>query len=135
MPRPISNEIRKTIIIHKENKIKEEEIANFLIISKSTVTKVWALYKQTGTYQPKPRKQGRKPAVTEQIMAEIEEQIKKTPDITLSELIDKFNLTITISALCRRLKKLNYSFKKRQLIQPIKIAKMSKKNVQNFKNT
>jgi transposase len=130
---PVSNEIREKIIIHKENGRKEAEIAKWLIISKSTVTKVWARYRKTGSYLPNPKTQGRKTAVDVTKMAKIKEEIRKTPDATLAELIEKFDLKITESALSRKLKKLGYSFKKRQLIQQNKTARMSRKNGENLR--
>lgn len=131
MPNPVSNEIREKIIIHKQNKVKEDDISKWLIISKSTVTRVWALFRGTGEFIPRPRTQGRKSAIDEKTMAKIEAKIRKTPDMTLLELIDKFNLHITESALSKKLKKLDYSFKKRQLIRQNKTVPTSKKNAKN----
>lgn len=131
MPAPVSNEIREKIIIHKQNNAKESDIANWLIISQSTVTKVWALYRTTGNYFPQPRTQGRKPLVDEKTMDNVVSKITKMPDVTLSELINEFNLPFSESALCRRLVKLGYSFKKRQLIPQNKTAPISKKNARN----
>ncbi len=131
MASPASNEIREKIIIHKQNQVKERDIANWLLISQSTVTKVWALYKAKGSYLPLPRTQGRKPLVNDKTMSQVVSKIKETPDITLFELIDEFNLPISESALCKRLIKLGYSFKKRQLIPQRKIALTSRKNAKN----
>ena len=102
MSMPVSNETREKIIRHKENKEKQPDIAKWLMISESTVTKVWSRYKNTGSYEPSPRTQGRKPAINEETMAEIENKIKESPDMTLAELIDEFNLGISQSALSRR---------------------------------
>jgi hypothetical protein len=46
----IVNEKSICYIFHKENHEKESDIAKWLIISQSSVTKVWALYKTTGSY-------------------------------------------------------------------------------------
>jgi transposase len=131
MAKPVSNEIREKIVQHKQNKVKEDDIAKWLIISKSTVTKVWALYRKTGSVLPRPRTQGRKPAIDLETMKKIEAKIKKTPDVTLVELIAKFNLGISVGALSRHLKKQGYSFKKRRLIQRNETAPMSKQNAEN----
>ena len=109
---PISNEIRDKIIKHKKNNVKEEEIAKGLIISKSTVTKIWSRYRKTGSYMTSPRTQGRKSCVDEVTMNKVEKKIKETPNITLLELIKEFNLTISEGALSEKLKKLGYSYKK-----------------------
>jgi transposase len=117
LPNPTSKEIREKIIHHKQNYVNEKDIANWLVISQSTVTKVWALHKKTGSIQPKPRTQGRKPLVTQQTMNQITQKIETTPDITLKELIHEFNLPISHAALSKRLTKLGYTFKKRRSIQ------------------
>ena len=114
---PVSNEIRDKIIKHKENKEKQSDIAKWLMISESTVTKVWARYKATGSYEPSPRTQGRKPAVDEATMARVESRIKEAPDMTLLELIAEFSLGISEGALSKKLKKLGYSYKKNKHIQ------------------
>jgi transposase len=46
-------------------------------------------------------------------MEKIREAIKEQPDITLEELVEKFKLNISISALSRKLTKLDLTFKKR----------------------
>src|SRR5215469_14731743 len=117
MPNPTSKEIRKKIIQHKQNYVNEPDIAKWLIISQSTVTKIWALHKQTGSIKPKPRTQGRKPLATQQTMNQITTKIDNQPDITLKELIEEFNLQISPAALSKRLIKLGYTFKKRVFIQ------------------
>jgi transposase len=78
-----------------------------------------------------PPNSGRKPLVSDKDMEKVVSKIKETPDTTLNELIDKFNLPISESALCKRLIKLGYSFKKRQLIRRSKTAPTSKKNEKN----
>jgi arginine repressor len=55
------------------------------------------------------------------------EKIREQPDITLHELIDEFNLPISQSALCRRLRKLGLTFKKKTL-RPSKQTINSKSN-------
>jgi transposase len=117
LPKPTSNEIREKIVQHKQNYVNETDIAKWLIISQSTVTKIWKLYKTTGSTQPKPRTQGRKPLVTQQTIDQITQKIEQQPDITLNELIEKFNLPISKAALSKRLIKLGYTFKKRASIQ------------------
>jgi transposase len=117
LPNPTSKEIREKIIQHKQNNINETDIAKRLIISQSTVTKIWALHKQTGTTNPRPRTQGRKPQVTKQTMNQITQKIDNQPNITLKKLITEFNLQISPAALSKRLKKIGYTFKKRHSTQ------------------
>jgi transposase len=125
MPAPISNEIRKKIITHKENGEKESEIAKWLLINKSTVTKIWKQFREEDTIENKVHKRGRKPAFCEKKMEQITAKIKEQPDITLEELVEHFKLNISISALSRKITKLDLTFKKRHCFQKSNSALMS----------
>lgn len=131
MPKPITNEEREKIIKHKLNGEKEIDIARWLFISKASVSSIWGEYQKTKNYKLKYENCGRKSSITLQESTKIIEKIKKTPDITLLELIDKFNLKISESGLSKWLKKRGYSFKKRQLIQQSKTVLTFKKNAKN----
>ena len=63
--------------------------------------------------EPRPQNSGRKPLVSEDDMSLIIKKIKNVPDITLREIIEYFNLSLSESALSKRLKKLGYTYKKR----------------------
>jgi transposase len=58
-------------------------------------------------------------------MTDIVEKIKQHPDITLNELLEEFDLKISQAALCKRLKKLGLTFKKRHSTQVNKNKTMS----------
>ncbi|MDR2700031.1 MAG: hypothetical protein LBC12_04375 [Nitrososphaerota archaeon] len=79
LPNPASKEIREKIIHHKQNYVNETDIAKWLIISQSAVTKIWKLYKNTGSIQPQPRTQGRKNLATQQTMDQITKKSKQHP--------------------------------------------------------
>lgn len=130
---PISNRERETIIFHKNNKEKNEDIARWTRISVSTITRIWNLYKASGSFEPKPKNSGRKPLVSKETMELVVSKIQETPDITLLELIDEFNLQISESALCKRLIKRGLTFKKRHSIQKHSSVKMSPKLEPNGK--
>jgi len=113
MPAPLSIEMRKKIILHKQNGEKESDIAKWMLINKSTVTKIWRQYREEATLENKLHKRGRKPAFCDKKLEQIKAQIKAQPDITLEELVEVFDLKISISALSRKLTKANLTFKKR----------------------
>jgi transposase len=127
MPKPILNEEREKIIKHKLNGEKEADIARWLFISKSAVSQIWGTYQRTKNCELRYGNCGRKSVITTEQEAKIIAKIKKTPDVTLLELIDKFALEITEGGLSKWLKKRGFSFKKRLLIQQSKSAPMSKR--------
>ncbi|MFP3154221.1 hypothetical protein LQZ18_07295 [Lachnospiraceae bacterium ZAX-1] len=112
MAEPLSIEIREKIIQHKKNGIDKKTIANNLLISQSSVYKICSLYSVTGSIEPQPQNCGRKPMVSEETMKNVLTEIEKVPDSTLRELIDKFQLPISESALSRKLKKLGLTYKR-----------------------
>jgi putative transposase len=113
MPKPLSNDLRKRIIDAKLRGDTEDKIAAEKEVNKSTITKLWSLYRETGSYEARPNPNGRKPALTPLQLDQIAQKINAQPDITLQELICELNLPVCVSALCRTVKnKLGYSFKK-----------------------
>ena len=77
-----------------------------------SVSNIWVLYKKQNTVEPKPYNKGRKSAFSNEVMDKIVARIKEKPDITLEELKGEFSLKISISALSRKLTKLELNFKK-----------------------
>jgi len=113
MTNPLSNDLRKRIIDAKLRGDTEDKIAREKEVNKSTITKLWALYRQTGSYEPRPNPNGRKPVLSPQQLGEITGRINMQPDITLQELIDELHLPVCVSALCRTVKnKHGFRFKK-----------------------
>jgi transposase len=125
MAKPISNEKRADIIRHMKSGKSKEDVAEWLFVCVRTVTRVWNKFKAVGRYEPEPQRSGRKPLVSEGTMKRVVAKIQETPDVTLSELIDGFNLGISESALCRRLAKLGLTYKKRLSIQAARSARTS----------
>ena len=114
MPMPLSKEIREKIVYHKQQGAKNAEISKWLLVSIDSVKRIWKLYEKHSSVAPKPHKRGRKPAFCESVMNKLTAKVKEQPDITLAELIAEFRLTISISALSRKLIKEDLSFKKRR---------------------
>ena len=101
MPAPLSNDLRKRIIEAKENGDSHTKIAKEKSVNISTVTRLIALYCETGSYEPREHSRGRKPSLTSEQHEAVKQRIVEQPDITLLELIDVLNLPITESGLCR----------------------------------
>jgi len=113
MPNPLSNDLRKRIIEAKLRGDSEAKISAEKEVNKSTITKLWALYKETGSYKARANPNGRKPALSAEHIKQIIQKINEQPDVTLYELIDKLALPVSVSALCRTVNnKLGFCYKK-----------------------
>jgi transposase len=121
----ISNEKRADIIKHLQAGERKEDISKWLFVSVRTINRIWRKFLTSGNYKPEPLNNGRKPKVSKETMDKIVLRIKELPDITLEELIEEFDLGISVSALCRRLIKVGLTLKKRRSIQMSKNAKTS----------
>jgi len=124
---PISNEIRALLIEAKKRGETEKSIAKWLNISERSVTTIWRLYRETGSYLPMPYP-GRQPILTPEKWEEIKALVKSDPDKTLDEIIEELDLPIHKSRLSVLLIESGYSFKKRQLIPLNKTEKMCSKS-------
>jgi transposase len=113
----ISNEKRADIIKHLQAGKTKEDIAKWFFVSVRSIRRLWHKFLSSGDYKPEPLNNGRKPKVSDETMKRIVLRINELPDITLEELIEEFDLTISKSALCGRLIKLGLTFKKRHSIQ------------------
>jgi transposase len=113
----VSNSDRMKIIKHKNNGETEENIAKWLFISKSSVTKIWSKFQKTGKITPDTQKCGRKAKISKEQMTEAIEKQKEKPDMTLNELIAELQLDTSKSNLSKRFKKEGITLKKKQRTQ------------------
>ncbi len=125
--KPISNEKRELLIEAKKRGEKEKDIAKWLQISERSVTTIWRLYREKGSYLPTPYP-GRTPVLSAKKWDEIEELVHNYPDKTLAEIIDELELPIRKSRLSVLLIKAGYSLKKRHSTPLNKTAKMFSKS-------
>ena len=64
MPASLSIDLRKRIIDAKLKGIPEAQIAAEKDVHNGTVTKLWALYRETSSLEPRPNPNGRKPVIS-----------------------------------------------------------------------
>lgn len=101
MPAPLSNDMRKRIIAAKERGDSHAKIAKEMQVSVSAITRLLALYRETGNYEPRPMYTGRKPRLDAGMLQKVAKRIEEQPDIALQELIDEFTLPVSAPALCK----------------------------------
>jgi len=124
MPKAISQEVRELIIYHKQKGNKNAEISEWLQVSEKSVKRIWQMYRNQNTIAAKVNTGGRKAAFCDAKLKKITEKIRQQPDLTLEEIIKIFHINISVSALSRKLIKLDLSFKKRRYMQKSNFAPM-----------
>ena len=105
MPAPLSKDMRTRILAAKRRGDSHEKIAKEMQVSVSAITRLLALYRETGSYEPRPMYTGRKPRLDKQMLEKITSRIEEQPDIALHELIDEFSLPVSAPALCNTINK------------------------------
>ena len=87
----------------------------WLEVSERSVKRIWKLYNETESIQPKKR-HGRTPKIQPADIERIKESVKLQPDITLEELIETLSLPIKKSRLSVILIGLGLTVKKRRYL-------------------
>lgn len=101
MPAPLSNDIRRRIIEAKEKGDSIQKIAREKGVGTNTIACLLRLYRETGSYEPRPLNNGRKPRLDEATLERIRKRIEEQPDIALCELKEEFALPVSLPALCK----------------------------------
>jgi transposase len=105
MPTPLSNDLRKRIIEAKGEGASHAKIAREMRVSISAITRLMALYRETGSHEARPMYAGRKPRLNEEILEKISRRIEEQPDIRWREFIAGFSLPVSAPALCKMINK------------------------------
>jgi putative transposase len=101
MPAPLSNDMRRRIIEAKGNGDSIQRIAREKGVGTNTIACLLKLYRETGSYEPRPLRNGRKPRLDKETLEKIRKRIEEQPDIALYELKEEFALPVSLPALCK----------------------------------
>ena len=101
MPAPLSRDMRKRIIEAREKGDSIQKIATEKGVGTNTIVCLLRLYRDTGSYEPRPLNNGRKPRLDDETLEKIRRRIEKQPDIALHELKEEFALPVSVQALCK----------------------------------
>ena len=120
-------ELRRRVIRAVDNKIgTQKDIAETFSVSTSWIRKLLQRRRQTGSIEPLPRTQGRKPAFQGKNLKRLEQFIKAHPDATLEEIKQHFSGVVdcSIVTIHNTLKRLDLRYKKNRYVPVSKIEKM-----------
>ena len=120
-------ELRQRVVNAVDNKTgTKKEIAKTFSVSASWIRKLLQRRRETGSIEPLPRTQGRKPAFRERQLDELNNFVKRHPDATLEEIreffVDRVNCSIV--TIHNTLKGLEWCYKKNRYVPANKIEKM-----------
>ena len=90
----LHNEARKLLVEAYEQTRDAQTVAKCFRVSTSTVYRLSVQMKKTGSVKLQTSQRGRKPALTEEDLQEINQLIVAQPDITIDEIIEKQGLSV-----------------------------------------
>ncbi len=113
-----STDLRQRVVdAYKNGEGSLRNIAKRFSVSLYFVWTLWTRYQQTGSVEPKPHAGGRVATINDQGLEVLRKLVQQHNDATLAELRDYFvrktGLEVSVSAICRALKKLNITRKKK----------------------
>ncbi len=93
-------------------------VAALFRVSINCVAKYLQLREETGSLAPRPNPGGRAPAIAEERYDELRQLLADQPDLTLEQIRERMQLSCSLAAICRTLKKLNLTRKKKRCTRP-----------------
>jgi len=119
-------EVRKKIVEARRRGILIKDISATFGYSESAINRLLRKERETGDITPETHLRGRKPALDERGLESMRQLILDRSDITLEEIKEAMNLSISIPAICKIVKnKLGFQYKKRQYTPVNEIGRMS----------
>ncbi len=120
-------ELRQRVVDAVDSKVgTKKEIAKTFSVSTSWIRKLLQRRRKTGSIEPLPRTQGRKPAFRGHQLQELNDFVKRYPDATLEEIRESFadSVNCSIVAVHNALKRLEWCYKKKRYMRVNKTEKM-----------
>ena len=108
----LHNEARKLLVEAYEKSHDARRVAKYFQVSISTVYRLSGQMKKTGSVDLQTSQRGRKPALTEKDLQEIDQLIMAQPDITIAEIIEKQGLSVSNETVRKTVIGLGYVYKK-----------------------
>jgi transposase len=120
----VSKEKRELIRKARAEGMKMAEMARVYRVAESTLYNLFRLERETGSMEPRPYTRGRKPSLDKSGMTRLKALIEAHRDITLQEIKEEMELSISLSALSRIIRnKLGFTYKKRQYTRANEIGR------------
>ena len=111
----LHNEARKLLIEAWNKTHNAKEIAECYSVNTSTVYRLKKRMRETGSVETRVSQRGRKQALKQTDIENIDNLIKSQPDITIHEINEKLQLSVSDETVRKAVLKLGYVYKKKSL--------------------
>lgn len=111
----LHNEARKLLIEAWNKTHNAKEIAECFSVNISTVYRLEKRMRETGSVETRVSQRGRKRSLKQTDIKNIDDLIKAQPDITIHEINEKLQLSVSDETVRKAVLKLGYVYKKKSL--------------------
>ena len=111
----LHNEARKLLIKAWDKTHNAKEVAECFGVNTSTVYRLEKRMRETGTVETRVFQRGRKSALSQKDLRNIDQMILAQPDITIHEICEGLQLPVSDETVRRAVVKLGYVYKKKSL--------------------
>lgn len=111
----LHNEARELLVKAYEKTGNAKEVAECFSVDISTVYRLNRQKKATGSVKLRTNERGRKPSLSLEDLLNIDKAVQEQPDITIDEIIEKFDLHVTNETVRKAVIKMGYVYKKKSL--------------------
>jgi transposase len=122
--RAFSQDLRQRVLAKCDAGKSTDEVAELFDVSPAWVRRLKQRRRELHTIEPLPRRYGPHPTFTGLHEEELRRLVQEQPDATLKELQSRLSVKVHVSRICRALKKLELSFKKKSFTRPSRIGQM-----------
>ncbi len=111
----LHNEARKLLIDAWNKTDNTKEVSECFSVNTSTVCRPEKRMRETGSVETRVSLRGRKPALNQSDLQDIDQLIQAQSDITIHEIREKLQLQVSDETVRKATLKLGYVFKKKSL--------------------
>lgn len=111
----LHNETRKLLEAAFEKTHDSKEVAKYFSVDRSTVYRINERQKREGNVNVKTYLRGRKRALSDKDISDIEQLVREHSDITMAEIVEKLHLHVCPDTVRNALIRLGYTRKKKSL--------------------
>lgn len=111
----LHNEARKLLIESWNKTHNAKKIAECFSVNISTVYRLEKRMRETGSVETRVSQRGRKRSLKQTDIKNIDDLIKAQPDITIHEINEKLQLSVSDETVRKAVLKLGYVYKKKSL--------------------
>lgn len=125
--RAYSRDLRERVLARCDAGESSPQVAKHFEVSPAWVRRLVQRRREMGTIDPLPRRYGRWPKITPEHHQQFRAILTRKPDTTLKELKALTKVDVGLPQICRVLRKLGLSVKKKSSTPPSRIAPTSPK--------